>query len=566
MLEGGGTTRRTYRENGYDRGVRGQASRTSGLMLVATLACGADDEPATDETSGASKTGAGETSSPDPTGAEGTGDDDRGTADESTDTGDAPVCGDPIPWLEESASAQVEAMVAGELCCLDLALAYLDRIDTDRTVNAVIAIDDATEDAAAMLDTTVAGPLHCATVLVKDNIDVAAMATTAGSLAMVDNVVATDAPAIAGLRAAGALIVGKANLSEWANFRGQSSTSGWSSVGGQTHNGADPARNPCGSSSGSAAAVAAGLVAASIGTETSGSIVCPSSVNGVVGLKPTVGLVSRTGVVPLSHTFDTTGPITQTVADAALLLSAMAGPDPLDPATDAIPPGLDLDFVAALDGVTLQGARIGTSLPFAAQFGAEEQALYQTRLDALQSAGATLVPIDMPNAGGNLVTVLTTELKVDLNAYLADHAAPGVPETLADVIAFNDDNAETVLVHFGQQWLVAAEATTGLDDPGYIAAVQQLVQSAGEDGLLPVLDDDDLDAIVVPTTGPAWITNYATGDAGTPSSAFLPAAARYPHLTVPMGEVAGLPVGLSFIGRPFEDATILALGHAFEQL
>lgn len=545
-------------------------------MLVAGLACGADDEPAADETSGASETGPEDTSAnpdTDGTGADDTGDEE--TADGSTDAGDAgdtgdtsetPACGDPLPWLDESATAQVDAMLAGELCCLDLALGYLDRIDADRTVHAVIAIDDATEDAAALLDSDVAGPLHCATVLVKDNIDVAAMATTAGSLSMVDNVVAADAPAIAGLRAAGALIVGKANLSEWANFRGQSSTSGWSSVGGQTNNGADPSRNPCGSSSGSAAAVAAGLVAASVGTETSGSIVCPSSVNGVVGFKPTVGLVSRTGVVPLSHTFDTTGPITQTVADAALLLSAMAGPDPLDPATDAIPPGLDLDFAAALDDATLQGARIGTSLQFAGQFGAEEQALYQAQLDALEGAGATLVPIAMPNAGGDLITVLTTELKVDLNAYLADHAAPGVPETLADIIAFNEANAETVLVHFGQEWLIAAEATTGLDDPSYVAAVAQLVQATGEDGLLPVLDDDDLDAIVLPTTGPAWVTNHATGDAGTPSSAFLPAAARYPHLTVPMGEVSGLPVGLSFIGRPFEDATILALGHAFEQL
>ena len=522
--------------------------------MAAGMACGTDDpDPGMDGTSDGSDAdsgGDGTSGDPDtgtPTSADGTAD------DSTTDTTGAPACGDPTPWLDQAATEQVDAMVAGELCCLDLALAYLDRIDTDRAVNAVIAIDDGTEDVAAMLDTAIAGPLHCATVLIKDNIDVAAMATTAGSLAMVDNVVADDAPAIAGLRSAGALIVGKANLSEWANFRGQSSTSGWSSVGGQTHNGADPSRNPCGSSSGSAAAVAAGLVAASVGTETSGSIVCPSSVNGVVGFKPTVGLVSRTGVVPLSHTFDTTGPITQTVADAALLLSAMAGPDPLDPATDDIPDGLDFDFVGALDEASLDGARIGTSVQFAAQFGAEEQALYEAQLEALEDAGATLVAIDVPNASGDLLTVLTTELKADLNVYLADHAAPGVPETLADVIAFNEANAETVLVHFGQEWLVAAEATTGLDDPGYLAAVQQLVQSAGEDGLLTVLDDDDLDAIVLPSTGPAWVTNYATGDAGTPSSAFLPAAARYPHLTVPMGEVSGLPVGLSFIGRPFED-------------
>jgi len=230
---------------------------------------------------------------------------------------------------------------------------------------------------------------------------------------------------------------------------------------------------------------------------------------------------------------------------------------------------LSLDFAAALDDASLQGVRLGVSGPFAGQFSGEQQALYQARLDALERAGATLVPITLPSTGGlggAQLTVLSTELKAGLNAYLADHAAPGVPESLADIIAFNEANADTVLVHFGQQRLLGAEATNGLDDPGYLAAVELLVQSAGPEGLLPVLDGQDLDAIVVPTTGPAWVTNYATGDAGSPSSAFLPAVARVPHLTVPMGKVAGLPVGLSFIGRPFDDAAILALGHAYEQL
>ena len=538
------------------------------------MGCSADDGSSSGGTSDASDDTGG--SSADASSSSGSEDgDDTGpssdeSSDESTDSGGPEACGDPTPWLDASATEQIDAMAQGELCCFDLATAYLDRVDADRDVNAVIAIDDTAADVAAMLDEgAVSSPLHCATVLVKDNIDVMGTATTAGSLAMVDNLVADDATAIAGLRSAGAVIVGKANLSEWANFRGQGSTSGWSSLGGQTHNGADPSYNPCGSSSGSAAAVAAGLVAASVGTETSGSIVCPASINGVVGFKPTVGLVSRTGVVPLSHTFDTTGPITQTVADAALLLSAMAGPDPSDPATDDIPPDLDLDFSAALDGASLSGTRLGVSTSFAAAFPGDVQALYEAQLDALQGAGATLVPVDVPGTGtlgGALVTVLTTELKADLDVYLADHAAPGVPETLADVIAFNEANAAEVMPHFGQEWLLQAEATTGLDNPSYLAARDQLVDAAGPDGLLPILDDDDLDAIVLPTTGPAWVTNYATGDAGTPSSAFLPAAAGYPHLTVPMGDVGGLPVGLSFIGRPFEDASILALGHAYESL
>jgi amidase len=289
----------------------------------------------------------------------------------------------------------------------------------------------------------------------------------------------------------------------------------------------------------------------------------------VVGFKPTVGLVSRTGVVPIAHTHDTAGPITRTVADAALLLSAMAGPDPADPSTDAIPGGLDLDFVAQLSSAPLSGVRLGYALGFVAQFSPAEQDLFDASLTRLEEAGATLVPIVLPTGGGlnaALLTVLTTELKADLNAYLLDHATPGVPATLADIIAFNEANAAEVMPHFGQEWFIQAEATTGLDDPDYLDARDQLLEETGPQGLLPVLDDDDLDAIVLPTTGPAWTTNYATGDAGTPSSAFLPAAAGYPHLTVPMGEVSGLPVGISFIGRPFEDATVLAVGHGYEQL
>jgi amidase len=497
-------------------------------------------------------------------------------SDESGDTGASAAAdtsttgalgceqGDASMWLDRSASEQVDAVRDGEVCCEALIDGYVDRISTDPDgINPMIAWD-------ASVRPTGGDALACMIVAVKDNIDVLGFSNTAGSLTMTANAIDVDAPAIAGLRAAGAVVLGKANLSEWANFRGYGSTSGWSSVGGQTKNGAASDYNPCGSSSGSAAAVAAGMIAAAVGTETSGSIVCPSSVNGVVGMKPTLGLVSRSGIIPIAHSHDTAGPITRTVEDAAMMLEAMAGADADDPATGAIPAGFDFDFSAALDGASLDGTVLGYSSSFANGFSADQRAVYDAALADMSDAGATLVDIALPPSGalgGPFLTVLLTEFKAGLNAYLAGHAASGVPGSLADIIAQNQAEAATIMPHFGQEYFTQAEATAGLSDPGYLAALAQVTQGAGADGLLVVLDANALDAIVIPTTGPAWPTNYATGDANSdPSAAFLPAAAGYPHLTVPMGRVDDRPVGLSFIGRAWDDASILALGHAFASL
>ena len=495
--------------------------------------------------------------------------------DEDSDATVGGECEDPADWLDRPLAEQVAALESGQLCCTDLTAAYLDRIasidEGADEINAMLAVDERAETWASALDASAgsANVLQCALIGLKDNIDAEGLPTTAGSLAMVDNVVAVDSPVAAGLRGAGALLIGKTNLSEWANFRGDNSTSGWSSFGGQTKNGADPGFNPCGSSSGSGAAVAAGVLPAAIGTETSGSIVCPSSQNGVVGFKPTVGLVSRSGIIPISHSHDTAGPMTRTVRDAALVLGAIAGPDPNDPATADIPADTDFDFVAQLDDTSLQGARLGYSPGFTAGFGGAVSGLFDTQRAALEAAGAEIVEIQLPNTapiGNSFTTVLITEFKADLNAYLADHAGAGVPADLAALIDFNNANAAEVMPHFGQEWFERAQATSGLTDPTYLNAVDQVASVAGTDGLLATLDDNDLDAIIGPTTGPAWITNYQTGDQGGPSSAFLPAAAGYPHLTVPMGAADGRPVGISFIGRPWEDASILSLGHAYEQI
>ena len=516
-------------------------------------------------------------SSDDDDGADPDGGRDAGRVDDAGTNDDAGVqgCQDPADWIERPTNEQIAALSAGRLCCADLASEYLERIatidDGDEGINAMLALDDtATAQAAALDDPSGRGrALQCAVIGIKDNIDAEGMVTTAGSLAMVDNLAASDAPIVAGLRAAGALIVGKTNLSEWANFRGYGSTSGWSSFGGQTRNGADPTQNPCGSSSGSAAGVAARVLSAAIGTETSGSIICPSSVNGVVGLKPTVGLVSRSGIVPIADAYDTAGPITRTVLDAALLLGAIAGPDVDDPATASIPAGFDFDFVAALDDQSLDGARLGYDPLLVQTFLLEQEDLFNEQLARMEAAGAVLVPIDLPSTrpiGSPLSTVMATEFKVGINAYLAAHVQPGVPATLAELIEFNDAHAAEVMPYFGQEWFVVAEATAGLDDPDYQDARAAVARIAGRDGLLAIMDEDDLDAIVGPTAGPAWSTNYDTGDRGGPINGTLSAAAGTPHLTVPMGLVEGLPVGLSFVGRAFDDAAILSLGHAYEQL
>jgi amidase len=476
----------------------------------------------------------------------------------------------PADYLDRPLREQVTALESGAITSSGLTQAYLDRIAVrDPNIHAILTLDPSAADKAASLDQErgQGAPLQGAVILVKDNIDTQGLRTSAGSLAMENNVPAADAFPVSRLHAANALVLGKTNLSEWANFRGTQSTSGWSSLGGQTSNGADATKNPCGSSSGSGAAVAAGLASAALGTETDGSIVCPAAVNGVVGFKPTVGLVSRAGVIPISDAQDTVGPMTRTVGDAARLLSAIAGPDPADPATLAIPSGLDLDFETALDGASLQGKRLGV-----VSVGVQPpvQALFDAERAKIEAAGATVIDVvlDKASFSNDEITVLLHEFKAGLNAYLAAHPTPGQPTTLAELIAYNEANAATVMPHFGQELFVAAEATTGLDDPSYLAAKQNAKAKAGTNGIAAVLAADNLDALIAPTGDVAWITSYTTGDPfGTITFISAPAAvAGYPHLTVPMGMVDGLPAGLSIFAGQWQDAEVLALGHAYESL
>ncbi|MFN3559727.1 MAG: amidase [Brevundimonas sp.] len=407
-------------------------------------------------------------------------------------------------------------------------------------------------------------------ILLKDNIETADMPTTAGSLALVDNTPGRDAPLVDRLSRQGMVILGKTNLSEWANIRSSNSISGWSAVGGQTLNPYDPARTPCGSSSGSAVAVAIGLAPAAIGTETDGSITCPASVNGVVGFKPTVGLVSRTHIVPISHSQDTAGPITTTVEDAATVLSVIAGSDPLDPAT-AEADARKVDYAAALDAGSLRGARIGVMRFLLPSYSEETRAVFERSVQVMRDAGAEIVdvtepPADWRNIGGWELQVLMTELKVDLNAYLASTDPEQVKtRTLADVIAFNDaEPRETEL--FGQELFLRAEATTGLEDPVYVEARARSLRAAGPEGIDRMMADNAVVALIAPTTSRAWTNDREDEDDMQGSASRLAAVAGYPHLTVPMGFDRGMPVGLSVMAGKWEDAKVLSLGYAFEQL
>ena len=434
-------------------------------------------------------------------------------------------------------------------------------------LNAVIAVDPTALDQARALDRNrkLRGPLHGLPILVKDNVDMAGpLPTTAGSLALKDNVTGRDAPFLARLRAGGAVLLGKTNLSEWANIRADASISGWSAVGGQTRNPHALSRNTCGSSSGSGAAVAAQLVDAAIGTETDGSITCPAAVNGIVGIKPTVGLVSRTHVVPISHSQDTAGPMTRDVRTAARLLTVMAGSDPADAATrDA--DARKQDYVAALDAKALNGARIGV-LRWATGWHAGVDARFEAALAVMKAQGAVLVDITTaPNRrdiGANESIVLYTELKADIAAYLGSTPATVKSRTLADLIAFNKGNAAAEMGLFGQDTFERAEQTKGLADPAYIKARADSLRAAGKDGIDKMLADAKVDVLVAPTAAPAWFIDPVNADQSPGSGAGgLAAVSGYPHLTVPMGGVRGLPVGLSIIGPAWSEARLLARNH-----
>ncbi len=451
--------------------------------------------------------------------------------------------------------------------------AYLDQIQARNDIlHAVIAVNPAALTDAKALDAErqagkVRSAIHGLPILLKDNIEANdGLATTAGSLALKNNVTGRDAPLVKGLRDAGAVLLGKANLSEWANIRSSKSISGWSAVGGTVRNPYVLDRSACGSSSGSGAAVAAGLAWAAIGTETDGSITCPAAINGLVGLKPTVGLVSRTHIIPISHSQDTAGPMTTSVKDAADILTAIAGSDPADVATKAADShktdyakGLDKN---ALKGVTLAVARFYTG------YSPKTDLVFEQALADLKAQGATLVEVkefDEGPIGKAEGVVLYTELKVDLAAYLASTDPAKVPSrTLADLIAFNKATPHE-FEWFGQESFEKAEKTKGYSDPDYIKAAADAKRLAGPEGIDKILKDTGAVAIVAPTTGPAWTIDPLNGDNYGGSSTTLPAVAGYPHLTVPMGDVTGLPVGLSFIGPAWSEKLLLNLGYAYEQ-
>ena len=449
----------------------------------------------------------------------------------------------------------------------DDAAAYLARIaeldDAGPNLNAVIVVNpNAPAEARAAADL----PLGGRTVLVKDNIETREWPTTAGSLALKDNVTGRDAPLIARLRAAGGVVLGKANLSEWANIRSMRSTSGWSAVGGQTRNPHAIDRNACGSSSGSGAAIAAGFAWAAIGTETDGSITCPASVNGIVGFKPTVGLVSRTHVVPISASQDTAGPMARTVADAALLLNAISGSDPADPAT-AEADTHKVDYTAGLAPATLAGVRIGV-LREAVGGNSHVEALFERALADLKRAGAQLVELDYEpddDMSEQEFLVFQYELREGLASYLASSPAPIPVRTLDDVIAFNEAHAAEELRWFGQELFYMAKSAT--DRALYRQARSNSLRLAGAEGIDKLLGEHDLELLVAPTTGPAWTTDLVNGDNydGSVGAGSMAAIAGYPHLTVPMGAVHGLPVGLSLIGAKWADAAILNAGAAYEK-
>ena len=447
--------------------------------------------------------------------------------------------------------------------------AALERIrKLNPSINAVIATDPTAMDQARSLDRSRAGgALFGMPILIKDNIEsVGPLPTTAGSLALAGNVTNRDAPLVARLRGAGAVIVGKTNLSEWANIRDNSSISGWSAYGGQTRNPHALNRNACGSSSGSGAAVAAGMVPAAIGTETDGSVTCPASINGIVGFKPSVGLVSRTHVVPISHSQDTPGPMTLTVRDAALILNAIAGSDPADPAT-AEADAHRADYTAALRPDALRGVRIGV-MRFSAGFGTDVP--FEAALAVLRAQGAELVEIrefsGRQEIGRNELVVLLAELKHDMNAYLATLPEAVRTRTLEQVIAFNAAHRAEEMPLFTQDLFEQAQATEGLN-AAYRTARETSLRLAGPEGIDRMLREHNVVALVAPTRPAAWLIDAVHGDTspGGGAAGTLAAVAGYPHLTVPMGEVRRLPVGLSFIGAKWDDARILALGYAYEQ-
>ncbi len=477
-------------------------------------------------------------------------------------------------YAETNVAALHDQFQRGEINSERLVEWYVRRIEMiDRSgpqLNSIIEVNPDALDIARSLDAEwkasgPRGPLHGIPIVLKASIDTAdRMYTSAGSLALAEHAPPADAFVVKRLRDAGAVILGKANLSEWANFRSSRSSSGWSSVGGQAKNPYDTARTPCGSSSGSAVAVAANLTVLAIGTETDGSIVCPAGVNGIVGIKPTLGLVSRSGIIPVAHSQDTAGPMARSVRDAAMLLTAMTGTDADDPATaDA---EIHHDYSSNLTADGLREKRVGVIRSFhGAGSNPGVDALLESSVAVLGEQGATVVDnieYEVANMHDAEYEVLLYEFRTDLNNYLEESGAP--VKSLADLIAFNDAHAGTVMPIFGQDIFLEAEKKGPLTDPQYLEALEtsrRLARAAIDNAM----DQHELDAIVVPTNGPAWMIDHVNGDNYSIGSSALAAISGYPSITVPAGHVAGLPIGLSFIGKAWNEKQLIEIAYAFEQ-
>jgi amidase len=466
--------------------------------------------------------------------------------------------------LEEATVAALQKrMSEGSLTAQALTERYLARIEAiDKRGPAINAVIEVNPDAVAIARALDAerkakgarGPLHGVPVLIKDNIDTAdRMMTTAGSLALLGSIAQRDSVVAERLRAAGAVLLGKTNLSEWANYRSSHSTSGWSGRGGLTRNPYALDRNPCGSSSGSGAAVSANLCAVAVGTETDGSVVCPSSANGIVGIKPTLGLIPATGIVPISHSQDTAGPMARTVAEAALLLGVLAGKD----------------YGAALDPTGLRGARIGVAREKFWGFSEAGEQLIEAAIEDMKRAGAEVIdPADIPTAGkfdDSEGEVLSYEFKADLNAYLAGLGPRAAVHSLADVIDFNERQRDREMLFFGQDLMIKAQTKGPLTSQPYLDALEKNHRMARTEGIDAVMSKYRLDALVAPTGSPAWVTDLVNGDHAPGGSSTPAAVAGYPNINVPAGYVFGLPVGISFFGAANSEALLIKLAFAYEQ-
>ena len=473
-----------------------------------------------------------------------------------------------------------EKMSSSELTALQIVERYLERIEQlDRHGPAINAVIERNPDALEIAETLdqerreglVRGPLHGIPILIKDNIDTHdRMQTTSGSLALEGSIAPRDAFIVKRLRRAGAVILGKTNLSEWANFRGKHSVSGWSSRSGLTRNPYALDRSACGSSSGSGAAVAANLSVVAIGTETDGSIICPAQTNGIVGIKPTLGLVSRSGIIPIAHSQDTAGPMARSVADAAILLGVLTGVDARDPATRLSRSRLLKDYTPFLDANGLQGARIGVARRLA---GTDPRVIkiFEACLEVMQQLGAVLIdPLELPNfdkIGKTEREVLHYEFKADLNRYLAGRGPGTHVRTLEDVIRFNEEHKQRVMPYFGQELMLEAQAKGPLTSQRYLRALEKNHCLTRRAGINAAMTKHRLDAICVPTGGPAWMIDLVNGDAinSDVESTSMPAVAGYPHITVPAGYIFGLPVGLSFFSKAWQEPSLIKLAFAFEQ-